>query len=613
MKNKGCDMIEIIFNLKSRNASNENELIPINSNYILRNDDSAFGSLSKTNIFIGENNSGKSRFLRQLFACEFYAISKGDFAEFYDSIGGQRLLDPFKSYSCCLDLLNDFNRKIGHQRPYASNIDNDFIECLKHHSDIIENSNKFYFPVLRGFKDYKNIINNKLKSFLASAQSIQNKDSIHHYISLLNLETTGLDDFDIYREIIINEYFKGKKVSTNILTGGKLYQEIKAMLLGKEEQRKMIDEFQVFLHDNFFSEYGKVQLIPNEKEKLLYVKIGNDERPIYDWGDGTQQLIIILFSLFIHKDEENKLFFIEEPEMYLHPGILRKFIEVINSETFKNHQYFITTHSNVILDTSADSNIEMSIFKFKKFKKKTSPEPPQFSIEQCNNGDVSLLNELGIRNSSVFLSNCSVWVEGITDRLYLKHFLELYLKKHPEKTRFRENMDFTFIEYGGGNLVHFNFEKKNVADSINARYINNKIFLIADNDGSKASSKKGQRKARLKEVLGDNFYELSVLEIENLISQNILKAVLIQQNPKKEELIEQKFAKEKNFTDKKLGKYLDELFKGELCQYADDSGTIKNKLEFCKIVISITDDYDDLSSEAKELIEKIYNFITRNN
>ena len=137
--------------------------------------------------------------------------------------------------------------------------------------------------------------------------------------------------------------------------------------------------------------------------------------------------------------------------------------------------------------------------------------------------------------------------------------------------------------------------------------------MIADNDGLKASSKKGQRKARLKEVLGDNFYELSVLEIENLISQNILKAVLIQQNPKKEVLIEQKFAKEKNFTDKKLGKYLDELFKGELCQYADDSGTIKNKLEFCKAVIAVTEAYDDLSIEAKILTEKIYSFISKNN
>ena len=607
-------MINIIFNLKSGYASNENDLISINRDYFFRNNDCAFGTLSKTNIFIGENNSGKSRFLRHLFANEFYALSKGDFAKFFVAIEGRYLVDPFASYSSCLEMLNHFYQKIGRERSRYSNADNNFIAHLKNNSTIVDNDNKFYFPILRGFKDYKNIINKKLQTFLDSTKSIQNKDSIHHYISLLNLENQGLDDFDVYREIIANEYFKGKEeLVQNILTGGKLYQEIKSMLLGKEEQRKLIDEFQLFLHDNFFSEYGKVQFIPNEQEKILYVKIGNDERPIYDWGDGTQQLIIILFSLFIHKDEENKLFFIEEPEMYLHPGILRKFIEVINSEIFKNHQYFITTHSNIILDTSADANIEMSIFKFKKFKKKNTSEPPQFSVEQCNNGDVSLLNELGIRNSSVFLSNCSVWVEGITDRLYLKHFLDLFLKKYPNKVKFRENIDFTFIEYGGGNLVHFNFEKKEVDNSINARYINNKIFLIADNDGTKPSTKKGQRKEHLKKVLGNNFYELSVLEIENLITQDILKAVLIQQNKDKKDIIEQKFAREKNFANKKLGTYIDGLFNGELRQYASDSGTIKNKLEFCKVVISVIDDYDDLSSEAKELTEKIYNFITQNN
>ena len=54
-------------------------------------------------------------------------------------------------------------------------------------------------------------------------------------------------------------------------------------------------------------DYDTIQLIPNEKEKVLYVKIGNDERPIYDWGDGTQQLIIILFSLFIPHNEVPRL------------------------------------------------------------------------------------------------------------------------------------------------------------------------------------------------------------------------------------------------------------------------------------------------------------------
>lgn len=443
-----------------------------------------------------------------------------------------------------------------------------------------------------------------MSKFLSSANSIQNKDSIHHYISLLNLEAKGLEDFDVYRDIVSQEYFKDHQSSIiNILTGGKLYQEIKSMLLGDSEQRRLIEEYQNFLRDNFFNEYGSVQLIPNEEKKTLYVKIGNDERPIYDWGDGTQQLIIILFSFFIHKDEENKVFFIEEPEMYLHPGILRKFIEVINSEIFKNHQYFITTHSNVILDTSADVNIDMSIFKFKKVKNKNVKDGAKFIIEQCNNGDVSLLNELGIRNSSIFLSNCSIWVEGITDRLYLKHFLDLYIKKHSEKIKFRENINFTFIEYGGGNLTHFNFESEDSSERINAKYINNKIFLIADNDNSKTNSSKGKRKARLKEVLGENFYELQVLEIENLITQDILKSVLLEQNPIKVVLINQKFEREKKFKDKKLGKYIDELFNNELRKYSSDSGTIKNKLEFCNAVIMATTDFDSLSEEARKLTE----------
>ena len=386
------------------------------------------------------------------------------------------------------------------------------------------------------------------------------------------------------------------------------------MLLGKEEQRKVISEFQVFLRNHFFEEYDSVQLIPNEDEKVLYVKIGDNERAIYDWGDGTQQLIIILFSLFIHKDEKDNLFFIEEPEIYLHPGILRKFIEVINSDIFPNHQYFITTHSNAILDTSADVNINMSIFKFAK-NKENKADSPRFSIEQCNNGDVSLLNVLGVRNSSVFLANCSIWIEGVTDRLYLKHYLDLYFKKQGTATSFRENIDYTFIEYGGGNIVHFNFEKQDFKDSINAKYINNRIFLIVDNDNTKKGTKKDQRKEHLKEILQERFYELPVTEIENLLSQKTIKQILIKQNPKIDPaIIEEKFKTERKYKDQKLGSYIDKLFKGiELKKYAGESGTIKNKLVFCQNAIEFITDYDMLTDEAKELVEKIVAFIKANN
>ena len=470
-------MFNIIFKAENSFHTSPNKLVSLNKDYAFCDSPHAYGNFSKTNIFIGENNSGKSRFLRFLYSSDYYEMSTAQFDDFFTHIKQRVNNQKFALLNCRLNTFIDIYAKTVQSNSSIYSYNNNFFDVIKTNCVQSNKGNRYYFPVLRGFKDYKSIINSKLKSFLDSTRSIQNKDSIHHYISLLNLEAKGLEDFDVYRDIVSQEYFKENQASIkNILTGGKLYQEIKSMLLGNAEQRRLIEEYQNFLHDNFFDEYGSVQLIPNEEKKTLYVKIGDDERPIYDWGDGTQQLIIILFSLFIHKDEENKVFFIEEPEMYLHPGILRKFIEVINSEIFKNHQYFITTHSNVILDTSADVNVEMSIFKFKKIKNKTSSDGAEFIIEQCNNGDISLLNELGIRNSSVFLSNCSIWVEGITDRLYLKHFLDLYIKKHPEKSKFRENIDFTFIEYGGGNLAHFNFETTDSTESINAKYINNKIY-----------------------------------------------------------------------------------------------------------------------------------------
>ena len=616
-------MIKLILMLEYNAGSYR--LTQINQDYNLMNSPYCFGELSKTNVFIGENNSGKSRFLRYLFKTDFYSLSDEGFTQFINKIDqiirsnrySNAIYDTY--YTDLLSNKEKFNKicgKITKDPTSYVYIQGQFFQLLRSICETNTLNNKFYFPIIRGTKDYKTIINNKLQIFLKSANSIQNKDAINHYISLLNLQSDGLESFDIYNDIITHEYFNDyEDIKEKILTGGKLYNEIKSMLLGDGSQRKVIEEFQKFLQENFFSNYDKVQLVPNEEKKELYVKIGNDERAIYDWGDGTQQLIVILYSLYKHKDETGKLFFIEEPEMYLHPGILRKFIEVINSDVFKNHQYFITTHSNIVLDTSADTNIKMSIFKFKKVNNIKNNCGKNFLIEQCNNGDVSLLNELGVRNSSVFLSNCSIWVEGITDRLYLKHYLKLYCKKYPDKKVYRENIDYTFIEYGGGNVVHFNFDEKiDDSNSINAKYINNKIFLIADNDNTKSGTKKANRKEKYKGLLGNNFYELSATEIENLITFETLKQILINQNPNKEEEICEVLKDKKEFTNKKLGNFIDGLFpEGGIKKYAAESGTIKNKLEFCKEAMNVMNDYDKLSEEAKTLTQKIYEFISNNN
>ena len=596
---------------KCEKKFNQIELLKFNEDYISDEQCLCFGQLSKTNIFIGENNSGKSRFLRYLFQENYNGFTDEGFQQFHNDTKSNVYSyyeTPPSSYAKIF--INAHNKFKNYAiDTYDLSRHPFWGQCFKNSVEV-HNESKYYFPIIRGVKDYKSAIIKKLKKVLSDTVLIQNKDSINHFISILDLDKKGLEDFDIYNKIILNEYFKdSRNLEDRILTGGKLYSEIKKLLLGDNIQRKLIENFQQFLHDNFFRDVDKIELIPNEEKKILYVRIGDDEREIFNLGDGIQQLIIILFSLYYHKDEQNCMFFIEEPELYLHPGILRKFIEVINSDIFKNHQYFITTHSNAILDMSADVEVNMSIFKFKKEKEHFN-DKENFLIEQCNNGDMSLLNELGIRNSSVFLSNCSIWVEGITDRLYLRHYLKLYEKKFNK--HFRENIDFTFVEYGGGNLVHFNFDDENT-DDINAKYINNNIFLIADNDNRKASSKKQQHKEHLKAVLGENFYELPVVEIENLIHNQVLTSVLISDNQDKEEIIKTKLSN-KDFSTKQLGKYIDTLFKDDgLKSYSGSSGTIKNKLKFCNEALNFTTDYDMLSTNAKELTEKIVKFIESHN
>lgn len=114
--------------------------------------------------------------------------------------------------------------------------------------------------------------------------------------------------------------------------------------------------------------------------------------------------------------------------------------------------------------------------------------------------------------------------------------------------------------------------------------------------------------------MGENFYELPVTEIENLITSDILKQTLLIENPKKENEISVVFEKEKNFANKKLGKFIDSLFpNGEIKSYSAISGTIKNKVGFCNSVIEVTDNYEKLSKEAKLITEKLYDFIRKNN
>lgn len=128
--------------------------------------------------------------------------------------------------------------------------------------------------------------------------------------------------------------------------------------------------------------------------------------------------------------------------MTMHPSIQRILIDTLAK--FPNLQVFLTTHSNHFLDLSYDYPDEIAIFSFEKINE------TEFSVKNITENSI-IIDLLGVRNSSVFLANCVIWTEGVTDRMLIRKLLEL------TKFNFKEDFHYAFAEYGGNNLDNFEY------------------------------------------------------------------------------------------------------------------------------------------------------------
>ncbi|MEF0647787.1 ATP-dependent nuclease, partial [Acinetobacter nosocomialis] len=393
----------------------------------------------------------------------------------------------------------------------------------------------------------------------------------------------------------------------------------------------------------------------NEND-VVHIKIGDEEQfPIYKLGDGLQQAIIMTYEAFIKKDKTHA-FFIEEPELHMHAGMVRQLMNFYLNET--QHYYFFTTHSNHLLDM-VDESDQVTIQKI--IKVLDDDKTFSFKIYNCDK-DHELLTSLGVRPSSVYLANCTIWVEGVTDRMYLSKLMDKYLKEiefsKPEKYKkyksFMPNFHYTFIEYAGGNITHWSFiddypSKEEAlkflenSKGLTAKAISKNILLLADGDNEGKAKRLQEWESELKP---ENVYILPCKEIENTLDSSIIhKACLIKFqgiNKTKDQItlndetiinlnhrgftkdtsnfdIDQLNSSTNFISSEGIGKIIDEIIikdKNLLLQsnpprlFSDASGTIDDKVSFCEIC-KILMTYEDwvLTEPAKELCEKIFKHI----
>jgi predicted ATP-dependent endonuclease of OLD family len=597
----------------------------------------AICNLSKINIFVGANNSGKSRFLRSLSKIKNPAFKKAtlkiedikkELSKLNQDVGdlvirhianiarfnivgfknnAENLEDlRVASYFENLEYFDDAYFSVDPNEKNLINLKR-LLQSLKNNG-IHVSSYRGSFNESDFNKEIKDLLSDKWSHiFQLIEKYIKHLEYDRYYLPILRSlncfdSYTNVDEKDFYNDRINTIYQFTDNEGVQVFTGQVLYKKIRTMLLGHLNDRKIVADYEKFLSKKFFE--GKpVTIIPREKFDVLFIKIGDEEeRPIYDLGDGLQTIIIITFPLF---ESKRGLYFIEEPETHLHPSMQRKLIEVLIEHP--RHQYFITTHSNHILDLTLDFN-NISIYSFDKKRLENDKLNQQFIVEQVSSGDSQLLQLLGVQNSSVFTSNATIWVEGITDRWYIRKFLQLYQENFKEgQVIISEDVDYSFVEYGGSNIVHWSFLDEEECP-INVERLCSRLILLTDNDNPKKGTKKDKRKQKLKKILGQRYINLKSLEIENLLLPVTLFRAL--------KKFDKSFVSPDNLSAndykmEKLGRFIDrEIYKlpESKQKFADKNGTISRKLEFCKKVIEEMT-YEELSKEAKDICEKIYKFV----
>lgn len=555
-------------------------------------------NFNKINFFVGSNNSGKSRLLRHIFfhfeEDTFYGIEEG-------------LSEWINRQSRLSDIL---------YKLYGTR---DHLDNLLHYLD-----NHFIFPSFEiPNNDYEPDCSEVYNLFFVKEKGKPIKKFYEYskmYIPLLRgmnpLDNNGTN-IDFYCNRVLKQYFNNHdSLRKNIFTGQSIYNKLMEMLLGDHNQRETVKQYEDFLSKNIFE--GKdITLIPKIKKDNVTVKIGNEqEREIHELGDRIQSLIILTFPMFMSKDTD-MVFFIEEPEINMHPGMQRVFFNAIQNEGFKKHKYFITTHSNHLLDMSFNYE-DVSIFMFKKTEHENGVKDFRYELERVEPGSMEILEQLGVKNSSVFQSNCTIWVEGITDVYIMREYINRELIKQEKEAKFVENLHYSFVEYGGACISHLKYNKlvENTEDEnndlIDIGKISNKPIIVADFD------REGKHEKR-EESLGEAYYYIDeVKELENTLSEEILLKIIedyergsVEFNSSIDDFEYQ------NYKNIPIGDYINSLIKDKKRNYASGN-TISDKVNFAKkarkFLADKTISYEEaMSQSAKTLAKKLVAFIEESN
>ncbi len=239
-------------------------------------------------------------------------------------------------------------------------------------------------------------------------------------------------------------------------------------------------------------------------KKDFYFTVGGRTIHASNRGDSMLHLLMLCIHLARH---DGSVILIEEPETQMHPHLQRRMLRVLSEES--SNQLVMTTHSSVMLD---EGHIRRAYC--------LSYDGHCSRVHKVSTTDAiyAVLDELGARASDILQANVVIWVEGPSDRIFLKRCLELMNED------LQEGLHYQILYYGGSTRSHLTFEDK-TDDLINVLKLSRNTVMICDSDRKSETDSINRTKERLREECKDAgaiYWITEGREIENYFSDDVL-------------------------------------------------------------------------------------------
>ena len=274
-------------------------------------------------------------------------------------------------------------------------------------------------------------------------------------------------------------------------------------------------------------EIGNIQNESESKWEVFLQETGNHRFPLSQSGSGLKTIILVLLNLLVIPEIEadrEYAFGFEELENNLHPALQRRLYEFIYKYAMdRQTPVFITTHSHVAINMFFD-RAGASLYHVIR-------EGQVSSIKRIENyvDKAEILDDLDIKASDLLQANGIIWVEGPSDRVYVKKWLEVFGGEDV-----CEGIDYQFAYYGGRLLSHYSAEEERNG-LINVLLINRNSAIVIDSDKRARNSRINDTKKRIQNEFnakGLFSWITKGKEIENYLAVNAINRALAIQIPK---------------------------------------------------------------------------------